>query len=578
MKKSIKYISSLFIATSLLTSCNDSFLDRIPLDEVTSEVFFKNPKDLETYVHQYYNNTFFPRYGNHGSDFDSDNEINGAVIDTRLQGVRTLVSASNISFADIRSINYFLSNYKKVEAGNQLNSYKQYVGEAYYFKAVAYFNLLRNYGDIQWLDKDLGTSSPELYEARTPRNIVADRIISSLDTAIMYLDSEKTNGVSRINKWIALLMQSRVALYEGSWQKYHNGTPFGVANADPNKYFRKAMEAAKAVMDSGKYGIYSTQKPNEDYKALFSLRDYSTNNEVMFWKKYDTNISRGDNSFFNDRNFRMVTPSNKTITKELADSYLCTNGQPISNNALFQGYTSLQNEFLNRDSRLMQTVATPNQIWKILANQTTQNWSEVYNKLNQNADYTAPSGYIIQKGYNPNVAYHVQQFEETPSILFRYAEVLLNYIEAAAELGVATQADIDLTIKKLRDRVGMPNLNINAITTDSKWDFPTLSPLINEIRRERRVELAAEGFRWNDIARWAAADELIVNKRPKGFKASYIVAPATNPFPVDENGFLDPFKSALQNGYGFKLNRDYLNPIPESELVLNSKLKQNPGW
>ncbi len=578
MKKSIKYISSLFIATSLLTSCNDSFLDRIPLDEVTSEVFFKNPKDLETYVNQYYNNTFFPRYGNHGSDFDSDNEINGAVIDTRLQGVRTLVSASNISFADIRSINYFLSNYKKVEAGNQLNSYKQYVGEAYYFKAVAYFNLLRNYGDIQWLDKDLGTSSPELYEARTPRNIVADRIISSLDTAIMYLDSEKTNGVSRINKWIALLMQSRVALYEGSWQKYHNGTPFGVANADPNKYFRKAMEAAKAVMDSGKYGIYSTQKPNEDYKALFSLRDYSTNNEVMFWKKYDTNISRGDNSFFNDRNFRMVTPSNKTITKELADSYLCTNGQPISNNALFQGYTSLQNEFLNRDSRLMQTVATPNQIWKILANQTTQNWSEVYNKLNQNADYTAPSGYIIQKGYNPNVAYHVQQFEETPSILFRYAEVLLNYIEAAAELGVATQADIDLTIKKLRDRVGMPNLNINAITTDSKWDFPTLSPLINEIRRERRVELAAEGFRWNDIARWAAADELIVNKRPKGFKASYIVAPATNPFPVDENGFLDPFKSALQNGYGFKLNRDYLNPIPESELVLNSKLKQNPGW
>lgn len=576
MKTSNIYILfGLLIISALFTSCNDDFLDRTSLDEVPSEVYFTKPKDLETYVNQYYTNAFFPKYANHGSDFDSDDQFFANSIDMRLQGTRTITSTGTINFTTVRSINYFLNNYQRVAENNQLNTYKQYVGEAYYFKAVAYFTLLKNYGDIQWLDKDLGTSSPELYDARTPRNIVVDRILSSLDSAALYMSEDKGTGAGRINKWIALLMQSRIALYEGSWQKYHQGTAFGTANVDPNKYFTIAMQAAKKVMDSGKYAIYSTNNPSSDYRNLFSLRDYTGNPEVMFWRKYDNNLSRGDNGFTNDRNLRMATPSNRTLTKQFADSYLCTDGKPISTSNLFQGYTNLQQEVTNRDPRMRQTIATPDQVWKIQANGATQNWSVVYSLLNQNTDYYAPTGYIIQKGYDPNVAYHVQQFEETPSILFRYAEVLLNYIEAAVELGIATQTDVDLTIKKLRDRAGMPNLVVTNIVTDSNWDFPALSPLINEIRRERRVELVGEGFRWNDIARWAAADELIVGKRPKGFKASQIISQL---IPVDENGFLDPLKNSHPNGYGFKLNRDYLQSIPISEIVLNDKLTQNPGW
>lgn len=575
MKTSFKYIYGLLLSTAVFTSCNDDFLDRTPLDEVASEVYFTKPKDLETYVNQYYTNAFFPKYANHGGDYDSDDQIFANSIDMRLQGTRTITSTGTINFNTVRSINYFLNNYQRVAENNQLNTYQQYVGEAYYFKAVAYFTLLKTYGDIQWLEKDLGTSSPELYDARTPRNIVADRILSTLDSAALYLSEDKGTGAGRVNKWIALLMQSRIALYEGSWQKYHQGTAFSVANPDPNKYFTKAMEAAKKVMDSGKYSIFSTNNTASDYRDLFSLRDYTGNSEVIFWRKYDNDLSRGDNGFTNDRNLRMATPSNKTLTKQFADSYLCTDGKPISSSNLFQGYTTLQQEVANRDPRMKQTIATPDQVWKILANGTTQNWSEVYSRLNQNTDYYAPTGYIIQKGYDPDVAYHVQQFEETPSILFRYAEVLLNYIEAATELGIVTQTDIDLTIKKLRDRAGMPNLIINNITTDANWDFPNLSPLINEIRRERRVELVGEGFRWNDIARWAAADELIVGKRPKGFKGSQI---SSQLIPVDENGFLDPLKTSHPTGYGFKLNRDYLNSIPISEIVLNDKLTQNPGW
>lgn len=575
MRTSTKYLYSLLCISSSFLSCNDDFLDRAPLDQVTSEVYFTKPKDLETYLNQYYNNSFFPKYNNHGSDFDSDNEVNSRLIDQRLEGTRTVIVSGTIPFENVRSINFFLNNYKKVENGNAINTYKHFVGEAYYFKAVTYFNLVKNYGDIQWLDTDLGTSSPELYNERTPRNIVIDRVLSCLDSAVMYLPEDKGNGAGRINKWIALLMQSRIALYEGTWQKYHKGTAFATVGADPNKYFNKAVEASKLIMDSGKYNIFTTNKPTEDYRNLFSLRDYSTNNEIMFWRKYDNDLSRGNSNFINDRNIRMATPSEKTLTKELVDSYLASDGKPITGNSLFLGYNNIISEVTNRDPRLKQTVATPDQLWKILTNGTTQNWSEIYSKLNQNADNNAPTGYIIQKGYNPDVTFHVQQYEETPSILFRYAEVLLNHIEAKAELGTVTQADIDLTIKKLRDRVAMPNLVINNISNDSKWDFPTLSPLINEIRRERRVELVAEGFRWDDIARWAAADELIVGKRPKGFKASQII---NNPFPIDENGFLDPFKNSVPNGYGFKLNRDYLNSIPESEIVLNKNLKQNPGW
>ena len=121
----------------------------------------------------------------------------------------------------------------------------------------------------------------------------------------------------------------------------------------------------------------------------------------------------------------------------------------------------------------------------------------------------------------------------------------------------------------------MPNLVANNIAVDPKWDFPTLSPLLNEIRRERRVELIGEGFRWNDITRWAAADELIVGQRPKEFFGGQITSQL---IPVDENGFLDPLKTSLPSGYGFKLNRDYLNSIPISEIVLNENLKQNLGW
>jgi hypothetical protein len=295
----------------------------------------------------------------------------------------------------------------------------------------------------------------------------------------------------------------------------------------------------------------------------------------MFWKKFDNGLGKGEAAFRREVNYMQGNPYEHSQTKELADSYLCIDGKPISSSPLFKGFANIGLEMQNRDPRFFQTFGMPGMPWRITTSGNVTDFSTLYAILNQGIQNYSPSGYVLRKGYDARELYQVPQYEETPGIVYRYAEVLLNFAEAKAELGTITQDDIDKSIKKLRDRVGMPNLILSDITVDPKWDFPTLSPIINEVRRERRIELASEGLRFDDIMRWAAADELIVGKRPHGFKASQL---ATNPYPVDGNGFLDPYQQKLPNGYGFKIGRDYLNAIPKDQLLLNPALVQNPGW
>ncbi|WP_206688689.1 RagB/SusD family nutrient uptake outer membrane protein [Aestuariibaculum suncheonense] len=559
----------------ILYTCEKDFLDKHPLDQVGSEDFFRSPRDLETYVNQFYTSENFPISPAFGRDFDSDNSID-ITADIRLQGALNLDDARSIDFSGVRSVNFFLDNYARVKENHDLEEYKQYLGEALFFKALIYFNLLDRYGDIQWLTNTLNTDSPELYKARDPRNVVTDSIIATLDKAATYLTDSKTNGASRINKWMALMLQSRVALFEGSWEEYHANTAFGVVNPQPEKYYSKVVEATTAIIESGLYDIYSTGNPTSDYYNLFKLRDYSSNQEVMFWQEFNTELGQGDLVFRREPNYRMQFPYENSLSKSLADSYLCIDGNPIANNNLFQGYTSIVTETQNRDPRFTQTIAIPDDVWKIYGDGSISYYNEVYDNLNTRVDLNCPGGYVIKKGYNPEVVYHVPQYEDTPGIIYRYAEVLLNYAEAKAQLGIITQADLDISINKLRERVGMPNLVLGSIVQDPQWDFPTLSPIINEVRRERRVELALEGLRFFDIRRWAAADELIVGERPKGFLASQLVR---NIYPVDQNGFLDPYKNQIPNGYLFDVSRDYLLPISKAQIELNKdNLIQNPGW
>jgi hypothetical protein len=347
-----------------------------------------------------------------------------------------------------------------------------------------------------------------------------------------------------------------------------------------------AAVTADQLMKMGTLSVYKGPAGRE-YWSLFNKIDYSDNPEVLLWKKFDVPLG----IFHQVSSYLSSGAGDIGINKTLIDSYLCTDGKPISVSPNFKGYDSISGEVMNRDPRLAQTIFLKGYDQTI--NSPGGGADTTFSKpaIDLSGQFRATTGYCIYKGVNPEFSQHTTSGSWIGSIVLRYSEALLIYAEAKAELGTITQADIDKTVNVLRDRVGMIHLNLANITTDPKWDFPTLSPIINEIRRERRIELAFETYRWDDLARWRA-HSLITGIRPKGIKyigsnlegtyKDYLGTPTIilgkNLF-VDANGFIDPYQTALPNGFGFNPARDYLSPVPSDELTLNKNLlPQNPGW
>lgn len=561
-------------------ACNDEFLERPDLDSITTDNFWKTPNDLDLYVRNYY--TAFPSWGPNewsgGIYWIDDNSDNLTYFnaDTRLLGDNVITAGNgNWSFGGVRAINIFLANYDKVDA--PFSSISQYVGEAYFFRAYFYFNLLKNYGAVPYIDKPLAPDSEELFSSRLPRNQVAERIISDLDEAINALNSGRVSNGNRLSKEVAMLFKSRVALYEGTWEKYHANTAFGVSGSDGSQFLQMAATTAEQLMNNpGVYGIHTTGDPETDYWNLFNQTDYSSNAEVMLWRAYNRDIGIAHNG----QRYLPRSGGGRGLTKQLVDSYLCTDGKPIAVSDLYQGDRGLLNVAANRDPRLAQTVFLPGDPMSIVNGQITESFERA--PLGEGGEGNCPTAYMIFKGSLPDpVQFSAGAVGTTSSPVFRFSEALLNFAEAKAELGTITQADLDKSINLLRSRVNMPALELTNIETDPNWVFPSLSPIINEVRRERQVELALEGYRFDDLMRWQAADEVIIGKR---FKGAYFIQ---EEFPelvvgqdvlVDENGYIDPVQGEAPNGFSFDPNRDYLLPVPLDEITLNPNLEQNPGW
>lgn len=578
-----------FIAaiSSTVMACKKD-LDRSPLTSISDSQYWKTANDLQLYCNAYY--AFFPSYTGFGSignftddaDQGSDNMI-AETQNTRLNG-ETVVPVTNANtgwtWTQLKSFNYFLTHYQTVQASPEI--IKPYIGETLFFRARFYFDKLQNYGSVPWVNKPvLNLNDPILFEGRLPRNIVADSIIQDLDRAITLLPTKASAKAGRINREIAQLLLSRVALYEGTWEKYHAGSPFAAPNADPTKYLQKAADAAQAIIASNAYSLDNVGVAN-GYYTLFNNTDYGQSKEVMLWRRYERGVITHNWHRYS------TAGAGRGITKSLVDDYLCTDGKPTAGNALYQGDNTLLDVVKNRDPRLSQIMYVNDGNHIITTNQpNTANTIFTVPAMLGGGTGSNTTGYQLYKGHNPD--YYQQNAGEvgtTGLILFRYAEALLNLAEAKAELGTLTQTDVDNTINKLRSRVNMPNLVLASITADPNWKFPALSATINEVRRERRVELACEGFRHDDIYRWAAADELILGWKPKGAKKAQFVGttiPAATlaKYPADANGYIEWYQanSAMATGYKFSVQRDYLSPIPTNELVLAPALKpQNPGW
>jgi hypothetical protein len=394
-----------------------------------------------------------------------------------------------------------------------------------------------------------------------------------------------------VTKEAALALQARIALFEGTWERYHakKNTPFRVSGADGTKFIQKAAAAAAALMalaETNGYPAIENKGAQNGYWLMFNRFDYSTNKEVLLWRKY----SIADGQYTRWHNYTSNGGA-RGLTKKMIDSYLCADGKPIAVSPLYQGDKTLQDVVTNRDPRLNQTIyvhdsTTVHLIWDRvpLSYYSTPSFEAT-------SEVRSATGYQNCKGHNPyDYAGNLNGASYTTGhIYFRYAETLLIYAEARAELGTIIQSDIDKSINVLRGRVGMAPLNMSDITVDPNWEFADLSPLLQEIRRERKVELVCEGFRVDDIFRWAVADELIAGKRPLGAykqqwenypNASDLFLNAVALLPVNSEGYIDPYKpySQLDAGFRFNLNRDYLLPIPSTELILNKNLTQNPGW
>ena len=551
-------------------SCED-FIDLQPMDQVTMDEYWTTSTELEYYTRQ-----FYPAFCGQSQmlDLASDNDdmINGSP-SVIMDGTRSKTTGSwTGEWTNIRNVNIFFANYRKCESG--YDAYKQYLGEAYFFRACFYFDLLKKYGDVPWYSEVIELDNQEaLMRPRDSRVLIADSILADLDHAITHLNLRKDVGNNRINKEAALAFKTRVALYEGSWQKYHANSIFGTSGVDPNKYFKACVDAAEELIN-GDYmvGLYSTGNPEEDYYKLFGFDDMSNINEVLLYKAFNADEGFGNKT----QSFVTYNSESRGITWDLVSSYLGRDGRPYD--YLDVAKENKGNNFLTKiavecDPRLKSTIWIPGDLMSVD--------QEAYFSgptIDGGALQLCPTGFQIKKTANPESPAAGKSWEtqsETGLILLRYAEVLLNYAEAKYELdGVVADDALNL----LRQRVGMPDFEVHSQSSDkNRMEYGySISDELYEIRRERRVELALEGLRDDDYMRWAAC-ALFKNKRPKGYPVDLAQYPdfASK---VDENGLLDYFKDVMPDGYQFRENQDYLYSIPQDELTLNPNLKQNPGW
>ena len=613
MKRNSLIIALFITCLLLLSACNDEFLERYPLDAISNETFWNTENDLLVYNNYLYtlaqNDQNVPIMLGHGGndmsstasgifylDCFSDNLVwkepqRREFADVRA-GKQNPPAEPNpgsyigmygwVGWNFVRACNIGLANYDKVGVVQLIKD--KYIAEARLFRGWFFADKVSKYGDVPWFDHELQTNSEELYAERTPREEVMVHVLEDLNFASERLPNDWGTGENpgRLNRWCALLVKSRVCLFEGTWRKYHGGT-------DPEMWLQEAAKAAKELIEKGPYKLYSTGHPDHDYNwyaavhdskgtLVSSTFDFTGKDEVMFWRRYKEGIY-----YHNTMNYFFKT--GQSVTRSLVEDYLCTDGLPITLSPLYRGDAKFETIFENRDPRLRQSVlfySADRFYYRYKGLGTGSTGPAPTGVAGSNSTYT---GYATIKGYDREQEAAGWNKQVTPAITLRFGEALLNYAEAVAELGTCTQADLDMSINKLRDRVAMPHLTLNP-PMDPRYANDGVSSLIVEIRRERRIELFQEGFRYDDLRRWKQGKKLEI--RSMGvrwddyYKSKYdptnkCIA-ATSPDPVTGIPYIDPYKGSDWDNPVFDENRHYLWPIPLSTISQNPNLKQNPGW
>lgn len=542
-----------------LTGCND-WLTKEPLSSVSPEDYFTKESSLLAFVDGRYTE-FLPTHGGSSStdgydygmfqwDATTDNQINASAPDDKYLGLwRVPQTGGGYSFSNIYKCNWFLQQvmpkYEKGEISGVKENIDHYIGEIYFLRAYQYFQLLQKFGDYPIVTEPLTDSKDELVAAskRAPCDSVARFILQDLDKAIAYM-SETEMANSRISATAAYLLQSRVALFEGSWLKNFAGTAFvpctsewpgntkeynanyqfprGSATDEANWFFEQAMKAAKEVAtrtsltpNTGIVQQSETDAPNP-YMDMFASEDLFANTEVLLWCPYGPNLVGHSVVMYAQRG-----NNNTGLTRGYVDSYLMKDGLPIYASPLYKGDTSFVAVRTDRDTRLSCFLKEPGQRNYIYATTESNNAIEI-EPVPQFTGVieTYATGYSIRKGNSIYQKQCQQRGSTTGCVVFRSAEALLNYIEACYERNGSLDADATEYWKLLRARAGVDeDFNKTIAATDmsiearNDWGAYTagvlIDPTLYNIRRERRSELMAEGLRYMDLIRWRSLDQLI---------------------------------------------------------------------
>lgn len=549
--KNRNIIYMIILTVLVFASCKkDSFLNRYPLSDISQQNFFTNETDLQLYCNQYYSQ--LPTQYFVDLDDNSDDKANTS-INTFLAGTYTVpTTGGQWDFSFIRTCNYFLANYSKAAISDSIKNV--YVAETLFFRANDFWGKVKTFGDVPYINKYItDTSKSVLYGSRMPHKQVMDSVLKDLTFAVAHLPANAADG--RLNKNMALALMSRVCLWEGTYRKYFNV-------GDQNTYLQQASTAAEQLMNSGQYSIYSTGHPQTDYYNLFIQEELQGNPEAIMPMRYLPVVLT--NNFD-----RQLGEAGDGYSKDFARTFLCTDGLPTSLSPLYKGDDTPDEEATNRDPRYAQEIATRG--FDFLNGDLIT--------LPRIGTSVTSTGYQPIKGRSSSLAAWNANQSTYDVFIFRYAETLLIEAEAKAELGQCTQATIDATINKLRDRVGMPHMVIASLVKDPKSDFPDVPVLIDEIRRERRIELASEGFRFDDLHRWHAGtlinnpETVLGMKLTPALRAQY-PADQVSSIVVNANNYIQIYPG-INRVWNDKL---YLYPLPTQELTLNPNLKQNPGW
>lgn len=589
MKINLNILSAgLLLATAVSFSSCDDFLTRDPQDTVTDvPSFWNNEENLRTSFLDYYT-YFFPGYRStwqradnfaetNVADWTDDNAQEEATLFTK---VAPTTDADNWNFKKIRNMNLLLSRIQSSSLNDEAKNH--WSGVARLFRAMEYAKLVQKFGDVPYYDAVVGsTDNEQLYRARDPRTTVMDKVNEDLAFACTNIRvNDGTKGLT-VNRAVAQGFASRIMLFEGTWQKYNaNNT------AKAAEYLKAAKDYAAALMQTNAYSI------TPSYKSLTTSEDLAGNPEIIMYRSYVENVVMHSLMSFQNTEMEKSSPS-----RSFVDAFLTKNGLPIhqAGNTDYKG-KEYAKEILNRDPRLADNIDEESGL-----------------RLNGVAAVYAASGYYANRYVNKDLINKpggMSNTNTTDAPVMKLNEVMLNYIEAAAELAdlgqyTLTQADFDKTINAIRDRQStkMPHvtlagnaLKVNGVEINDPDRDATVKPILWEIRRERRVELAYEGVRFNDLRRWGKLEyaDMVKNKKlnmgawinkadyPENAEAlaKITLCDENGNIVTGNEGYIMPITEVAKMRQ--MADKDYLYPVPVDQITMYEthgfKLTQNPGW